>query len=142
MTKEQLLTGMIIFLVLDRIDRTDPYGKRGRKAILKKVKKRLFQGGKENPEEYLVLVSEAGEMLSGISKAFGAEKVLVNPGDLIGIILFRYPEYVEPFEINPEHVNNIKDAYASSGIGFNSIKVGNYLIGKIEEYVNDKSKRE
>lgn len=145
-TDKEIMTGAVVFILLSSIDPKYEGGKRGRKAILKDVKKVLMTHSKGNinvignKDRYLKLVAAADDC-QHTAKDFMVAKIgdqgnYINPGSLLQILNKRYPEYIKSYELKQSHIDNIYDHYSSAGIGFASIQFGNKLISEINEFLN------
>ena len=135
MTDRQKLVGIMIYIILSSIDSKEEHGKRGRKAIMKIIKKKLVVEGKKDPEQYLELVEKAYELMELAKKDLGKDSFSINPGSIIDLFLRKYPEVMAPFELKEDHVNNLKEAYSSSNATFVSIQIANRLIKQIDKYL-------
>jgi len=138
MNDKQMMTGIIIYLILSSIDRTEPHGKRGRKAIMQKVKKQLAIHGKKDRDNYLAMVADADVVMESAREQMSKDNFLINPGAIISTMVFKYEECVEPFGLTADHIANLKDAYAHSRAGFRSIQIANRIMDSIDEYLKEK----
>ncbi len=134
MTDKQMMTGTIIYLVLSSIDKREPHGKRGRKAIMQRVKKALVTEGNKDKKRYLQIVEDADGVMKIARENMDEENFLINPGAIVAMMHNRYIEYIEPFNILVDHIDNLRDAYEHSHAGFRSIQVTNRIMEQVDKY--------
>jgi hypothetical protein len=132
------MTGTIIYLMLSSIDKREPHGKRGRKAIMQRVKKALVTEGNKDRERYLKIVEDADSIIQAARGDMDNENFLINPGTIVSMLYSRYGEYIEPFSILPDHIDNLKKAYDHSKAGFRSVQITNRIVARIDKYIEEK----
>lgn len=136
MSKQQMLLGIALYLLLSRIDSNEQSGKTGRKNLLKALKKPLAIEGNKDPKPYLALVN-ASEGISDKAKAeFTREQLRINPGAIIKFTVWRYPELMDMFGLKQQHIENLYQAYDTT-LMWNSVKVSNRIVTQIEIYVKE-----
>ena len=133
-----IMVGAVLFILLSSVDPKYPGGKRGRKAILKALKKVLITYAyNENKQHYLDLVAKADKCQHDVRdmmvEEYGDKGNYINPGALLMILYKRYPDYIKPYNLKYDHITNINDHYINAGISFHSIKYGNKLIQAIHK---------
>ena len=133
-----IMVGAILFILLSSVDPKYPGGKRGRKAILKDLKRVLMTyAHNENKKHYLDLVARGDKCQHDVRDTmvaeYGDKGNYINPGALLMILYKRYPDYIKPYNLRYDHINNINNHYIDAGISFHSIKYGNRLIQAIHE---------
>lgn len=137
MSDKQALVGIILYLVLSRIDSKEQDGKRGRKAIMKTLKKKLLQYGSTVPDKYLKMVEDSDSVMELAWKSLETDEISVNPGYMISLMFLRYPEYIYVYELKKDHVENLQDAYKKTASSMSTVKLTNKFIDQIDKYVED-----
>jgi len=135
MNSRQVVLGSILYTVLASIDKREDHGKRGRKAIMKKIKKSLMVYGNSDSENYLKLVGESGGVLESAKEELNKNSFLLNPGVLIRTIKGKYPEYLDVYDISDDHIQNIAEAYESSNAGYTSVQLANRIVLQVDKFV-------
>jgi len=138
MLERKILLGIIMYSFLYTIPKDYPVGKRGRKNIMKALKKQLsIYKNKKGQKKYLELIKKAEFVMNNTQTIFsGKELQMLNPGALFAQLEKNYPEYLDCFNFNLSWVQNLKDAYLGTGSNtFISIKYTNKLISEIEENI-------
>ena len=138
MSDKQILTGIVIFLILSLIDKKEQDGKRGRKAIMKNIKKKLVTESNSNPNRYLKMVNSGSVVIRDASAEL--QTTIFNPGYIIFFLQQRYSEYIRVYDLSPDHIDNLKTAYGSGGITFQSIKYTNRLVKEIDKFIKEELK--
>lgn len=144
MKDQQLLLAVVLFLLLSSIPPNYQGGKRGRKAIMKSVKKPLSIYSREDKERYLLIVS-AGEDCMHLAREqlvneIGERGYQINPGMLLRFLEWKYADLMSISSLKKDHVDNMDEHYMNSGIGFASIKYGNKVVEHIRKYAIPNSK--
>ncbi len=134
MNDEQLMTGILLFLMLSTLQRNDPRGKRGRKAIRKELKKQIVSSDNVDPEKYHKFIEAAHAILYKVAEGADAE-IDVNPGFIFITVQNRYPELLEPYNIKDDHVDNIKKSYMDTANTFVTVKITNRIVQRMHEYL-------
>jgi hypothetical protein len=141
-SQRNILLGIILYSFLYTIPKTYQLGKRGRKNILKALKKTLKIYYTHEEKNYLKLIKLAEVVMENTKEKFSGEELeMLNPGSLFGILESKYPTYLEGFEINPSWIHDLKSTYVGTGgNGFISIKYTNKLIEEINKKLEKKEK--
>lgn len=135
MSDKQMMTGIIIYLILSSIDRTEQQGKRGRKRIMQSVKKALTIEGKSDKDRYLRMVGDAESIINLTRDDISDKNFLINPGYIIHVFSKMHTEYIEPFGISEAHIENLRKAYKHSEAEYRSMQVANRIVKHVDEYV-------
>lgn len=139
MKKEQLLTGSMIFALLSLVDPKYKGAKRGRKAVSREIKKKMRAAAAEDRKRCEKIVHD-GRFILDIARdrlveEIGDDGKYIDPGTLIKLIMKRYPEYLEPFDLKADHVDEISNHFGQGGLTMNSIKYANRLIEEINKEI-------
>jgi len=140
MLKRKIVLGIVLYSFLHTIPKEYPLGKRGRKNIMKALKKQLsIYNSKKGQEKYMVLIKIAEVIMTNTQVIFSGEELqMLNPGALFAQLEKNYLEYLDIFNFNPSWIKDLKDSYLGTGDNtFISIKYTNKLILEIEENVKD-----
>jgi len=140
MLKRKIVLGIILYSFLYTIPRDYPLGKRGRKNIMKALKKQLsIYNNKKGQKKYMVLIKDAEVIMANVKVTFSGEELsMLNPGALFAQLEKNYSEYLDIFDFNPSWIKDLKDSYLGTGDNtFTSIKYTNKLILEIEENIKD-----
>jgi hypothetical protein len=135
MSDKEMLAGICLYIILGMVDKNEQEGKRGRKAIIKKLKKRLIEESHKSPEKYLKFIEDS-EIVAQNAADEMKEKML-NPGYVVFFMHYRYPEYIKVFDISEDHIENIKGVSSEGGVNFNAMKYTNRLIKEIDKYLGE-----
>ena len=140
MLKRKIVLGIILYSFLYTIPRNYPLGKRGRKNIMKALKKQLsIYNNKKGQKKYMVLIKDTEVIMANVKVTFSGEELsMLNPGALFAQLEKNYSEYLDIFDFNPSWIKDLKDSYLGTGDNtFTSIKYTNKLILEIEENIKD-----
>ena len=129
-----------MYSFLHTIPKEYPLGKRGRKNIMKALKKQLsIYNSKKGREKYMTLIKSAEVIMTNVQVTLSGEEIqMLNPGALFAQLEKNYLEYLDIFNFNPSWIKDLKDSYLGTGANtFTSIKYTNKLILEIEENIKD-----
>ncbi len=136
MTQEQMLMGIHLYLILSKIDEKEQDGKTGRKRLMQALKRQLAIEGRKDAKSYLALVEASDMIVERAKDELSEGNIPINPGWIFKIILFRYPELMDPYGLKMMHVNNLQNAYRNE-LWWTSIKVGNRLVNQTKLYIKE-----
>jgi len=137
MEEKQIVLGAALFIMLSTIPENYQGGKRGRKAIMKELKKKLKIYGSTSPVKYSKLANMANDVIQNARENLEFRNMdkedlyYTNPGMMLKFIKWRYPEFVSMFELKNDHIENINSHYLGTGLGFQTIMFSNKLINEL-----------
>jgi len=131
-----MLIGIHLYLILSKIDEKEQDGKTGRKRLMQSLKKQLAIEGKKDTKSYLALVEASDMVMERAKDELNEGNMLINPGWIFKIIVFRYKDLMEPYDLKMSHINNLQSAYDNS-LWWTSIKIGNRLVNQTRLYIKE-----
>ncbi len=143
LTEKEVLTGAMIYIMLQSIDPNEPAGKRSRKGISRAIKKRLAIHAKEanDRERHLELIHKSEKLIyEARDKLSRDEDIKVDPGSIISTLINRWPDAIAVFGLNPEHVKSLKEAYSDSRLQYVSVQYANRMKEVVNEFLEKENR--
>lgn len=139
LTEEEVMTGSMIYIMLQSIDPREPAGKSARKHISRAIKKELaiHANGFGNKKRYLSLVNNSYELIYKARDELQKEDLRTDPGTIISTLMNRWPETIGAFNLSVDKVDKLREAYSDSGLVFVSVKYANRMKKVITDFLGE-----
>jgi len=132
----ELIIYIIIFILLSSIPEKTIPGKRIRKKILRELKKQIKIQQKLNKKNYIDCYNKANNIMydcrAHMIKLYAEKGNYIDPSSILQIILFK-TDYFKNLNINFFLIDELKEVYSTSNLGWQSIKYTNFILKELDE---------
>ncbi len=144
LTEKEIVIGAMIYIMLLSIDQAEPAGKRPRKGIARAIKKKLATHVKENgnKDRYLELVNKAEKLIYTARSELTDDDIKVDPGAIISTLINRWPDTIAVFDLKPEHVDSLKEAYSDSKLQYISVSYANRMEKVVSKFLEEEKEHD
>ena len=138
LTEEAVITGSMIYMMLNSIDPAEHLGKSARKHISRAIKKELAIHRKtcKSKSRYSYLVNKGYELIFEARDEMKVDELKTDPGVIIGTLMLRWPDMVAGLNISADKVNILRDIYRDSHLQFESTQYSNRMSKVISRFLN------
>ena len=143
LTEEAVITGSMIYAMLNSIDPTEHLGKSARKNISRAIKKELAIHREtcksKKRHSYLIhkgyeLIFEARDEMK--SDNIETSNLKADPGMIIGTLAVRWPDMVAGLNISAGKVDILKEVYRESHLQLASAQYANRMNKVVLRFLN------